>query len=215
MLQALEHCWEVLDSIVEVFRSEKGSYSSSSPRRLPKAPIRPPNFVMIFVPSSIALTVLSAVLKGAAGVVTAGAATLGVAFGVVVDGLAGTDFVVAGAPAGAGLTGTDFAVAGVLTEAGLAGVLAEATALPAEEVIAPVVLGLVVVVTDFGVTPGLAVDGVADLATGLLTVADTAAGFALTVFGVVLAGFGAGTDPGAAGLVTVPEAGAEVLDAGF
>jgi hypothetical protein len=155
------------------------------------------------------------VLKGAAGVVTAGAATLGVAFGVVVDGLAGTDFVVAGAPAGAGLTGTDFAVAGVLTEAGLAGVLAEATALPAEEVIAPVVLGLVVVVTDFGVTPGLAVDGVADLATGLLTVADTAAGFALTVFGVVLAGFGAGTDLGAAGLVTVPEAGAEVLDAGF
>jgi hypothetical protein len=152
------------------------------------------------------LTVLSAVLKGAAGVVTAGAAALGAAFGVVVAGFAGTNFAVAGVPAGGGL----------------AGALVDATALGAEEVDAPAVLGLVAGVTDFGATPGLAAEGVTDLATGLLTVADLAAGLRLAVpgageagFEAAFVGFGAGADPVTAGLVAVPEAGAEVPDAGF
>jgi hypothetical protein len=62
------------------------SYSSSSPKRLPKAFMNPPTFWMIFVPSSIALIALSAPLRGAAVVLVAGAC-----FGATVATFGGAD----------------------------------------------------------------------------------------------------------------------------
>lgn len=74
------------------------TYSSSSPRRLPKAPIKPPNLATIFVPLSIAGRVLSTLPKGAAGAAAAAAGALpGTAFGTVVAGFAETALEVTGA----------------------------------------------------------------------------------------------------------------------
>jgi len=104
----------------------------------------------------MALTALSALLRGLAGAEAAGAGVLGAAFGVVVAGFAGIDLAVAVAPAGVVLAGT----------------LADDTDLGVEEFGALDVFGLLAgaeVVGSRAMLGGIA-GGVVDLATGLFTV---------------------------------------------
>jgi hypothetical protein len=184
------------------------TYSSSSLRRLPNVPIKPPSFSTIFTPSSIALMVLSVVLKGAAGAVAAeiGAAEIGAAEGIaffaVVDGFAGTGLAAPGAP-------------GVF-----AGILADGVTFAAEA--GALGLGAGVEAAGFEATPGPDVEFVADLVTGLLTEAAPIKGLLVGVvedvivcFGGPFAGFGTEVDPEVAGLFAVTVAGAGTDGADF
>jgi hypothetical protein len=71
------------------------TYWSSSPRRFPNAPIKPPSFATILVPSSIAFIVLSTLPVEAAGVV---GPVEGTTFAVVTAGFTGIDLEANGAP---------------------------------------------------------------------------------------------------------------------
>lgn len=58
---------------VTLFGSATGAFglSSSSLKRFPKAPMKPPSFSITLIPPSMALIVLSAALRGTGGVAAA------------------------------------------------------------------------------------------------------------------------------------------------
>ena len=175
--------------------------------------MRPPSFSMTFTPSSMALIVLSVVLSGAGGLTaTFKGAVAGAAFGALTGGFAGVDLGATGAPG-----------------AGALAVVADSADFGAEDAGA---LGLEadVEVADFGTTPGPEAEGTVGLetdfaiafATGVAAGVDPAPGLLVEVvdgsvvcFGVPTAGFPAGIAALVAGLLTVPDAGAGVDEAGF